>query len=172
MGLLPQRGSIPAGPPEELVTVAPAGLCRWKYGGGMELARRLGIRSGARLAIVDPPGRFREELIPLPDGVEEVTLEEGDLDCIVLFTRDRGELASSLPTAVRAMNAGCSLWLAWPKQLSGYTSDLTAEVIQAAGMRYGLLSARRLALGDAWTGMRFIVRMDDRKAWAKRSFDE
>ena len=137
-----------------------------------ELARRLGIRSGARLGVVNPPGRFLEDLGPLPDGVEHVPIEEGDLDCVVLFVRSRDELARSVAGAVRAMNPECSLWVGWPKQLSGYTTDLTAEAIQAAGMRYGLMDARRLSLGDAWTGMRFIVRWDDRKAWAKRSFDE
>ena len=138
----------------------------------MELARRLGIRPGTRLSIVNPPGRFQEDLAPLPEAVEQVAVEEGDLDCIVLFVKARDDLTRSLPAAVRNMKPECSLWLAWPKQLSGYATDLTAEVIQAAGMRYGLLDARRLSLGDAWTGMRFIVRWDDRKAWAKRSFDE
>ena len=99
-------------------------------------------------------------------------LEEGGLDCIVLFVTTRAELATAAAAAVRAMAPTCSLWIAWPKQLSGYSTDITAEVVQAAGLRYGLLDARRLSVNDAWTAMRFIVRMDDRAAWAKRSFDE
>jgi hypothetical protein len=138
----------------------------------MDLSRKLGIRSGMRLAIVDPPGRFREDLEPLPEGVEQVTLEEGALDCIVLFVKTRAELATASAAAVRAMVPACSLWIAWPKQLSGYTTDVTADAVQATGLRHGLLDVGRLAVNEAWTAMRFIVRMDDRAGWAKRSFDE
>ena len=55
-----------------------------------------------------------------------------------------------------------SLWVAWPKQLSGYATDVSAEVAQAAGLGFGLLDTRRLSLNDGWTAMRFIVRLDDR----------
>lgn len=138
----------------------------------MELARRLGIRSGTRLAIVDPPGRFREDIEPLPEDVAMVDVADGELDCIVLFVTSRDALRATTASAARSMVASGSLWIAWPKQLSGYTTDVTAEAVQAAGLRCGMLDTRRLSLNDAWTGMRFIVRMDDRETWAKRSFDE
>lgn len=138
----------------------------------MDLARRLGVRPGIRLAVVDPPGRFREDLEPLPDDVATAGLAEGDLDCIILFVTTRADLVARSLAAARAMNPTGSLWIAWPKQLSGYTTDVGAEVVQATGLRLGLLDTRRLSLNDAWTATRFIVRMDDRDAWAKRSFDE
>ncbi len=138
----------------------------------MDLARRLGIRAEARLAIIDPPVRFREDLEPLPPDVEHCSVDEGDLDCIVLFVKNRTELAARMPSAVGALRADGSLWVAWPKQLSGYVTDVSAEVAQAAGMRFGLLDTRRLALNDGWTALRFIVRLDDREAWSKRSFDK
>jgi hypothetical protein len=138
----------------------------------MELSRKLGIRPNTRLALIDAPGRFREDLEPLPEGVEEADLLEGVLDCIVVFVRTRGELAKATTAAARAMAPSGSLWIAWPKQLSGYTTDVTAEAVQATGLRHGLLDTRRLSVNDAWTAMRFIVRVDDREAWAKRSFDE
>ncbi len=138
----------------------------------MDLARTLGIRAGTRLAIVDPPVRFSEDLAPLPPDVVPRSLADGELDCVVVFVKARPGLADLLPDAVRALAPTGSLWLAWPKQLSGYATDLSAEVVQAAGMRYGLLDSRRLSLNEGWTAMRFIVRLDDRETWSKRSFDE
>ncbi len=138
----------------------------------MDLVRTLGIRDGARLAIVDPPVRFSEDLGPLPPNVEQLPLDSGDLDCIVVFVKSRAELAAGLAAPVRALAAAGSLWVAWPKQLSGYTTDVSVDAVQAAGMRFGLLDTRRLSLNDAWTALRFIVRLDDREAWSKRSFDE
>jgi len=137
----------------------------------MDLARTLGIRTGARLAIVDPPVRFTDDLESLPPGVEQLSLNDGTLDCIVLFVKSRADLAVGITSAVAALAASGSLWVAWPKQLSGYQTDVSPEVTQAAGMRLGLLDSRRLSLNDGWTAMRFIVRLDDRDGWSKRSFD-
>jgi len=138
----------------------------------MDLIGRLGIRSGGRFAFSDPPVRFGEDLGVLPESAVELSLSDDSLDCIVLFTKTRTDLAESLGRAVRVLAADGSLWVAWPKQLSGYRTDVSAEVAQAAGLGQGLLDTRRMSLNDGWTAMRFIVRLDDREAWSKRSFDE
>ena len=138
----------------------------------MELTRKLGIRPGGRFAFSNPPVRFSDDLGPLPDGAAELTLSDDNLDCIVLFVVSRTDLVDSLEQAVRVLAADGSLWVAWPKLLSGYATDVSAEATQAAGMRHHLLDTRRLSVNDGWTAMRFIVRLDDREAWSKRSFDE
>ena len=138
----------------------------------MDLTRKLGIRPGGRFAFDNPPVRFGDDLGPMPDGAAEHTLSNENLDCIVMFVKSRADLADSLDRAVRVLAADGSLWVAWPKQLSGYATDVSADVVQAAGMRHRLLDTRRMSINDGWTAMRFIVRLDDREAWSKRSFDE
>ena len=137
----------------------------------MDLARTFGIREGTRLAVVDAPVRFRDDLGPLID-VEQVELDGSPVDCIALFAKTRDELTAHLADAARALVADGSLWVAWPKQMSGYATDLSADVVQAAGRRLGMLDVRRLSVNEGWTAMRFIVRMEDRSEWAKHSFDE
>ena len=137
----------------------------------MDLAHRLGIRSSSRVAVVDPPVRFLEDLEPLPAGAAYFSVQERDLDCIVVFAKTRADLATAMVPAVNALRATGTLWVAWPKQLSGYATDLSAEVAQATGLRWGLLDTRRLSLNDGWTALRFIVRLGDRDGWSKRSFD-
>jgi hypothetical protein len=137
----------------------------------MDLTRKLDIRESARVAVIDPPVRFREDLEPLPPNVEYCSISEGDLDCVIVFAKTRTDLAAAMPPAVSALRATGSLWVAWPKQLSGYATDVSDDVAQAAGMRFGLLDTRRLSINDGWTAMRFIVRLDDRNGWSKRSFD-
>lgn len=138
----------------------------------MDLARKLGIRPGTRLATIDAPLRFDDDMQPLPPGVEQLTLDDKDLDCIVIFVTSRAEVASAVARVLPCLAATGNVWVAWPKQLSGYSTDMSVEVAQAAGMRFGLLDTRRLSLNDGWTSMRFIVRPDDRAGWSKRSFDK
>ena len=135
------------------------------------LAKKLGIKEGARVAFVNPPVRFEEDLTPLPPGVEQLTLRAKDLDVIVIFGKSRSELAERVNVATRHLAADGGLWISWPKPLSGYTTDLQSNVAQAIGLVTGLVDNKVASFNDAWTGMRFVVRVADRAAWSKRSFD-
>ena len=135
------------------------------------LAKKLGIKEGSRVAFVNPPVRFEEDLAPLPPGVEQLTLRAKDLDVIVIFAKSRSELAERVNVATRHLAADGGLWISWPKPLSGYTTDLQSNVAQAIGLVTGLVDNKVASFNDAWTGMRFVVRVADRAAWSKRSFD-
>ena len=138
---------------------------------GTPLAKKLGIKEGARVAFVNPPVRFEEELAPLPPGVERLSLRANDLDVIVIFSKSRADLTERMDLASRHLAADGGLWISWPKPLSGYSTDLQSNVAQAIGLATGLVDNKVASFNDAWTGMRFIVRVSDREAWSKRSFD-
>ena len=135
------------------------------------LAKKLGIKEGARVAFVNPPVRFEEDVAPLPPGVEQLALRAKDLDVIVIFAKSRSELAERVNVATRHLAADGGLWISWPKPLSGYTTDLQSNVAQAIGLVTGLVDNKVASFNDAWTGMCFVVRVADREAWSKRSFD-
>ena len=135
------------------------------------LHKKLGIREGARVAFVNPPVRFEEDVAPLPPGVEQLSLRAKDLDVIVIFAKTRADLAARIDTAVHHLAADGGLWISWPKPLSGYATDLQSNVTQAVGLATGLVDNKVASFNDAWTGMRFVVRVTDRAEWSKRPFD-
>ncbi len=142
-----------------------------KHHSATPLARKLGIKERSRVAFVNPPVRFEEDVAPLPPRVESLTLRAEDLDVIVLFVKDRSELSERMRVATRHLAADGGLWISWPKPLSGYATDLDSNAIQAIGLAAGLVDSTVASFNDAWMGMRFIVRVPDREAWSKRSFD-
>lgn len=123
------------------------------------------------MAFVNAPVRFDEDLAPLPQGVEQLSLRANDLDVIVIFSKSRADLADRIGVAVRHLAADGGLWVSWPKPLSGYATDLQSNVAQAIGLATGLVDNKVASFNDGWTGMRFVVRVADREAWSKRSFD-
>ena len=135
------------------------------------LAKKLGIKEGARVAFVNPPVRFEEDVAPLPAGVEQLSLRAKDLDVIVVFAKSKSELADRMGVATRHLAADGGLWISWPKPLSGYSTDLHSNFAQAIGLATGLVDNKVASFNVAWTGMRFVVRVVDREAWSKRSFD-
>ncbi len=135
---------------------------------GTPLARKLGIASGSRVALVGAPDGFAATLEPLPDGVEFLTVRARNLDVIVFFVSRAAELRRRfLPLAVRLQPAG-GFWIGWPKKASGVPTDVDFTVVQSTGLEAGLVDNKVAALDETWSGLRFVVRREDRQAWPPR----
>ena len=135
---------------------------------GAPLARKLGITSGAIVAVVAAPDGFVDAL-DLPAGVELRDAARGHLDVVLFFVTRRGELARRFPAFKRSLVQDGGLWIAWPKKTSGVATDLTFEPVQAIGLANGLVDNKVAAIDDTWSGLRFVYRTRDRSAVSLRS---
>ncbi|HUH08241.1 MAG TPA: hypothetical protein VML96_10605 [Egibacteraceae bacterium] len=127
---------------------------------GTPLARKLGIKAGAAVALLGAPEGFA--LTDLPDGVDVRSRAAGRLDVIVLFARSQAELARRFPAAMRVLEPAGGLWVAWPKKASGVATDLSFEVVQPRGLDAGLVDNKICAIDETWSGLRFVYRLRDR----------
>lgn len=129
---------------------------------GTPLPRKLGIRPGARVALVGAPPDARAVLGELPDGVRLLTRLARDLDVVVLFVDRLADLRRRLPAARAAIRIDGGLWIAWPKRSSGVATDLTDAVVREVGLATGLVDNKVCAIDATWSGLRFVVRVSDR----------
>jgi hypothetical protein len=132
---------------------------------GTPLARKLGIRAGAELALLDAPDGFLGALAPLPDPVavrRQVSEGQDPVDVLVLFVTSRSQLGRRFEAARRALAADGGLWVAWPKKASGRPTDLDFTTVQAVGLEAGLVDNKSCAIDEVWTALRFVVRLADR----------
>src|SRR3954447_10359073 len=91
------------------------------------LAKKLGIKDGATIALVAAPPNFDRVLAPLPDDVEIRTQARGRVDVVVFFATRERELARRFPIMARALQPAGGLWVAWPKKTSCIATDLTFD---------------------------------------------
>jgi hypothetical protein len=131
---------------------------------GTPLVRKLGIKPGARLGLLDAPDRFDAELAGLPDDVVVRRQARGPLDVIVTFHTDAGALRQRLPALVKALDQAGGLWIAWPKRGSGVSTDLTDGLVRELGLAAGLVDNKVCAIDSVWSGLRFVYRLRDRAA--------
>ena len=129
---------------------------------GTPLPRKLGIRPGARVALLGAPEGARALLDPLPDGVRVIGRLAADLDVVVIFAARRADLARRLPRARAAMRPDTALWMAWPKKASGVATDLTGDVVREMGLAAGLVDNKVCAIDAVWSGLCFVLRLRDR----------
>ena len=55
------------------------------------------------------------------------------------------------------------LWISWPKKSSGMASDLDENVVRKIGLDAGLVDVKVCAVNDVWSGLKFVIRVKDRK---------
>jgi hypothetical protein len=138
------------------VSPGPAGYS------GTPLVRKLGIKPGARVALIAAPEGFDEVLGELPDGVVVRRAARGTFDVIVVFCTRRSELERRLATLRGALDQAGGLWIAWPKRASGMPTELGDGSVRELGLAAGLVDNKVCAIDETWSGLRFVYRLVDR----------
>jgi hypothetical protein len=118
-------------------------------------AEKLGIRAGARVALIDPPADYARVLGKLP---KDASLEEEPdemLPITLWFVRDPDAYANGL-AAARKRTATSRLWVIYPKQQAGRSpSGLTQGFIREAALSVGLVDYKVCSVNEVWTGLLF-----------------
>jgi hypothetical protein len=125
---------------------------------GALLAKKLLIKPGRRLALLNAPPDYRAELGPLPDGVTVVDRADGapaGCDIVQLFVKDLAEVAHLTPEAERALKPGGILWICYPKGSSKVKTDLNRDILWEALSSRGLSPVSLVSVNTVWSAMRF-----------------
>lgn len=129
---------------------------------GTPLAKKLGIKEGSRIALVNAPKDFRSALGELPDNVEFVSRPTKSLDIILFFVMSERVLARDFANLAEKLVTNGMIWIAWPKKSSGVTTDLTEQRVQRIGLNAGLVDVKICAIDETWSGLKFVYRLKDR----------
>jgi hypothetical protein len=119
------------------------------------LARKLQLKPGHRLLLLDAPAGLVDALAPLPEGATITTSARGRAAAVLLFVRTAGDLERRAAAAIAAVGDEGLLWIAYPKKSSGVATDLTRDVGWAAIERAGWGGVAQVAIDATWSALRF-----------------
>jgi hypothetical protein len=118
------------------------------------LSKKLRLQPGQRIALIDAPAGYFDQLGELPSGAE--VLEKGDeLDFIQIFVRRRSELERLAPRALARLRHGGLLWISYPKKSAQVESDLSREIVWEAMRPTGWRPVTQVAIDATWSALRF-----------------
>ncbi len=129
------------------------------------LAKKLGIKPGHRVGLIGAPTGFAETLAPLPDDVRVATQARGRFDVLVYFAHREAELERRFDALARKIVADGGFWIGWPKRAAKLPADLSFDTIQRIGLAGGLVDNKVCAINEVYSGLRFVVRLQDRAHW-------
>ena len=129
---------------------------------GTPLPKKLGLKEGSRIALLNAPEKFASQLGNLPDNAEIVTRVTKPLDIVLLFVLTERALLRDFDKLAKKLASNGMIWVAWPKKSSGVQTDLIFERVQRIGLDSGLVDVKICAIDDVWSGLKFVIRLKDR----------
>jgi hypothetical protein len=132
---------------------------------GTPLPRKLGIKPGHTVVLLDAPDGFDATLGPLPDGVSVRRDLGGDepVDVVVLFVTVRHALVHRLDGVRARMAQDGGFWVAWPKKAAKVPTDITEDVVREVALPTGLVDNKVCAIDAVWSGLRLVIRRSLRR---------
>jgi hypothetical protein len=129
---------------------------------GTPLAKKLGIKPRARVALVGVASDVRAELAGVLAQAVLVKHGKGLLDLVLFATKSEAELRMEFPKWMKRLATKGAVWISWPKKTSGVTSDLDENKVRALGLAIGLVDVKVCAVSEVWSGLKFVIPIKDR----------
>lgn len=124
---------------------------------GTPLLKKLGVKPGCTIGVVEPPDDVDGILGALPEGTTLVRKPRKVCDLTLWFVRTQRDLNKRIDAVAKRVGSG-GVWIIWPKKSSGVSSDLSQQMIREAGLARGLVDYKICAVNETWSGLRFAVR--------------
>jgi hypothetical protein len=129
---------------------------------GTPLPKKLGIKPGFRVALMDVPADVREELSAELADCEIVSDGKVPLEFAMVFTKSKTALAKEFKRITKFLAPAGMLWVSWPKKSSGMATDLDENRVREIGLEAGLVDVKVCAVTEVWSGLKFVRRVKDR----------
>jgi hypothetical protein len=125
---------------------------------GTPLAKKLGIKPGGALVVINGPADYRKLVAPLPEGVTFGARVSEATDVVHLFATRKTELAKALQTLRGKVRADGVVWVSWPKKSAKVATDITEETIREVALPLGFVDIKVCAVDETWSGLKLVIR--------------
>jgi UTP-glucose-1-phosphate uridylyltransferase len=128
---------------------------------GTPLAKKLGIKTGFHIKLVNAPKNYFNLFTDLPDNL--IFTDDGiKKDLIHFFTKQEDEFINNLPLLKDQINANGIIWVSWPKKASKIVTDITETTIRNYAIQTGLVDIKVCAVDEIWSGLKLVIPVKNR----------
>lgn len=129
---------------------------------GTPVPKKLGIKEGATVLLIDAPYDYEKWVRPLPAGVRLVSRANLQVDIVHLFVTQRLALQRHLQQLRKSLKSDIPIWVSWPKRTSKVATDITDNVIREVALPLGFVDIKVCAVSEIWSGLKIVVRRENR----------
>ncbi len=119
------------------------------------LAKKLGIRAGHKLPVMNAPESYVDSLTDLPQGVELTTSAIGVFDFVQVFVSSKAEVDQLGPAGMGALQPGGMLWFSYPKKTSKIATDINRDTGWDSLTKAKMRPVSQISIDETWSALRF-----------------
>jgi hypothetical protein len=129
---------------------------------GTPLLKKLGIKPGDKLLVVNRPANYFELLEA--DITSQLCKKNEVPDLIHVFapTKKEFELQMKKLVPIISNNKKIVIWVSWYKKTSGMVTDITEDAIRNFALKNDLVDVKVCAVSDIWSGLKLVVPLKSR----------
>ena len=128
------------------------------------LAKKLGIKSGFKVKLINAPVHYFDLFEDLPKDLLINTKTKHGKNFIHFFVKDVQEFTTRLPSLIGELDPNGMIWVSWPKKSSGVVTDMGEQMIRDFALANGLVDIKVCAIDEVWSGLKLVIPLKDRKA--------
>jgi hypothetical protein len=126
------------------------------------LAKKLGIKPGFKVRLINAPDYYFDLFTDLPNAVEVVNNKKIKKNFIHLFVRNFSELEKDIYTIKNEIEQDGIIWISWYKKSAKIPTDVTEDKIREAALANGLVDIKVCAVDDIWSGLKLVIPVSQR----------
>ena len=130
---------------------------------GTTLAKKLGIKNGFKIKIVNPPDYYFQLFTDFPLNTHNIADRKNKKDFIHYFVRTTSQLNQDINQLKQEIEQNGMIWISWPKKAAKVETDLNGNIVREIGLRNGLVDIKVCAVNEIWSGLKFVIPVKDRK---------
>jgi hypothetical protein len=119
------------------------------------MAKKLGMKPGMRIAIVNPPGEYLRRLGSIPSVTATPANDDRKFDFIHVFVRNSHDLRRFCHSALNTIADNGSLWFSYPKKSGAIGTDITRDTGWDVLTRNGYRPVTAVSIDEDWSALRF-----------------
>lgn len=127
------------------------------------LAKKLGIKNGFKIKVVNEPSYYFELFQDLPAEIDILTDTTTQKDFIHYFTKTTAALQNDITQLQKEIVQNGMIWISWPKKSSKVETDLSGNIVRQIGLKNGLVDIKVCAVDEIWSGLKFVIPVKNRK---------
>ncbi len=129
---------------------------------GTPLAKKLGIKPGFRVELINAPDHYFKLFSDLPPDIVLTHYPDELKDLIHVFVDHKATYFELLPVIKDQIVQNGTIWISWPKKSSKVPTDLNENIIRDYALETGLVDVKVCAVDEVWSGLKLVIRLADR----------
>ncbi|QGQ95464.1 DUF3052 domain-containing protein [Paenibacillus psychroresistens] len=124
---------------------------------GTPLIKKLGIKEGYKICVINGPDNYWELLGSLPSGVEKVNPNTENIDFLHVFLTTLEEYEWHIQILKTRIDQKGMIWISWPKKSSELKTDLNENLIRSIAIKNQLVDVKVSAMDEIWSAIKLVI---------------